>query len=269
MSGQKSSIEHYAVGPESRAVLQEAYAASKNYEPGIKEVDGSNTMFVGGKLFLDTAFNRAFSVARNIEAAKQVNLEMSLDSVPPNACNAWLVADSLRDSEKYCTWVCQETGILGQDLTKRIGVAVANDLGITVEEADKASLLYDSLAALKQKQWEDENPDMKGHIVCGNDYSPERVERVVSALPEDEREKIRSFVEDVLNQAGVWAMKSASPDGYENLDRGLYIIDDGSELTEEKIDERVARLPPENRKFVRQFMMDILEQQKKSGGRKK
>ena len=206
MSGQVS-IERYAVGPESRAVLGEVYRTAENYEPQMKKFGNNGQINVTGELLLEKALDMADAVAMNIEALRNVNEHMSLEYALTEACNAWLVAESVRNPDRYCTWVWQQTDILGEDLTKRIGVAVANDMGITVEEADKAALIYDALSALSTRKWRDSHSDIPVCITKGNDYTSERVERVVSALPEAERDSIRELVVGAMKEAGVYGMK--------------------------------------------------------------
>ncbi len=207
MDGQKNSIDRYVVGPESRAVLAEVDKASENYEPQTKKTGVSGQVHVTGELLLETALNRAYSVAINIEAVQNINENMSLEFVTSEGCNAWIVAESLRDSDRYCTWMYRETDILGKDLTKRIGVAVANDMGVTAEEADKAALIYDALSALESRKWRDKNPDSSACTTKENDYTAERVEKVVSALPENERDEIRNLVVGAMKEAGVYGKK--------------------------------------------------------------
>jgi hypothetical protein len=208
MSGLKNLIDRYAVGPESRAVLSEVYKTSENYKPQTKKTKGGfGEINVTGELFLETALNRAYSVAVNIEAIRKINEDMSLEFVPTEGCNAWIVAESLRDPDMYRTWIYHDTEILGEDLTKRIGIAVAKDMGITAADADKAALIYDALSALERREWRKENPSAGAVLTQDNDFTAERIERVVSALPEGERGTIRDFVTGVLKEAGVYGRK--------------------------------------------------------------
>jgi hypothetical protein len=115
-------------GPETKRVMQEVYAG--------KSQDLN-----------DAAVAQAQWQAYNILAARELTQAEDLDDIRCEACNIRFIADYLKGERKEFSW----EGVLGNK-AEEIVAAVIQDLGLTLEEAEKLSEKYDGLYTKRVEQ---------------------------------------------------------------------------------------------------------------------
>jgi len=129
-------------GPETKKAFEDIYAQAEGYKERHVKVLG----MVGREGFIDAAVKHAQFEVYNILAARELEHAESLDDVQSVACNIKVILECLKEEPDYWSGMWRWHRVIGDNMRK-IGLAVAKDLGLTIEKAEKLSAKYDSLCA--------------------------------------------------------------------------------------------------------------------------
>jgi hypothetical protein len=139
-------------------------ATKKAFETGVYDVKARDVVmnnytnwseWIEPEDHAKTAVDYAQMKALEILAARELVDVKDVDDIPAGASSINLILACMKGESRYDRDLWQTTTLLGAEKVNEIGAAVAQDLRLTVEEAENLSLMYEWLWAMRENQLRD------------------------------------------------------------------------------------------------------------------